>query len=129
MKKILIVDDIPGWVRFHSNNIKYLGINDVEIDTAQSANQALSKIELNIDNPYDIVFTDMQMESNYLPKMAGEWLIEQIQMFKEYKSTKIVIISASPFIERIAKHYGVSYLSKGVVRNSDAEIYRKFLEN
>ena len=67
------------------------------------------------------------MESNYLPKLAGEWLIEQIQMFQEYKDTKIVIISASPSIEQIAKKYNVDFISKYSVRNSDAQIYRQFL--
>ena len=127
MKKILIADDVAGWIRFHKNNIEYLNIADIEIDTADSAYSALAKIEVNIDTPYDVIFTDMQMESNYLPKLAGQWLIEQIQMFKEYNKTKIVIISASPNIELIAKKYGVSYLSKFKARNSDAEVYREFL--
>ena len=126
--RMLIVDDVPGWVRFHRNNLEYLNITNLEIDTANSALQALSKVEVSIDNPYDVIFTDMQMESNFLPKLAGEWLIEQIQMMKEYKNTKIVIISASPSINLIAQKYGVEYVSKYIVRNSDAEIYRQFLE-
>ena len=125
---MLIVDDVPGWVRFHRNNLEYLNITNLEIDTANSALQALSKVEVSIDNPYDVIFTDMQMESNFLPKLAGEWLIKQIQMMKEYKNTKIVIISASPSINLIAQKYGVEYVSKYIVRNSDAEIYRQFLE-
>ncbi len=125
--KILIVDDVPGWVRFHQNNLEYLNIENLEIETACSANEALAKLEVSVDAPYDVIFTDMQMESNYLPKLAGEWLIEQIKMFKEYNNTKIVIISASPNIELIAKKYGVSYLSKFKARNSDAEVYREFL--
>lgn len=125
--KILIVDDVPGWLRFHSNNLEYLNIENLQIDTALNAADALSKAETEIDEPYDVIFTDMQMESNYLPKLAGEWLIEQIQMFREYKNTKIVIISASPSIELIAKKYGVKYLSKFKARNSDAEVYRQFL--
>ena len=128
MVKILIADDVPGWIRFHKNNIEYLNLGNTHIDTALSAYDALSKIELELDSPYDIVFTDMQMESNFLPKLAGEWLIEQIQMLKEYKNTKIVIISASPDIERIAKKYNVEYLSKYLARNSDAEIYRSFFK-
>ncbi len=127
MIKILIVDDVPGWIRFHENNLKYLGIDNLQINTAQSAKEALSKIEVSIDEPYDVIFTDMQMESDFLPKLAGMWLIEQIKMFQEYKNTKIVIISASPDIERIAKKYGVEYLSKFNARNSDAEIYRDYL--
>lgn len=125
--KILIVDDVPGWLRFHRNNLEYLNIENLQIDTALNAADALSKAETEIDEPYDVIFTDMQMESNYLPKLAGEWLIEQIQMLKEYKNTKIVIISASPSIELIAKKYGVKYLSKFKARNSDAEVYRQFL--
>ena len=126
--KILIVDDVAGWLRFHKNNIEYLNIDNIQIETAESAHQALSKIEISIDEPYDVIFTDMQMENNFLPKLAGEWLIEQIQMFDEYKNSKIVIISASPSIESIAKKYGVSYISKYLVRNSDSKIYRQFLE-
>lgn len=125
--KILIVDDVPGWIRFHQNNLEYLNIENLEIDTAISANEALNKIEVSLDEPYDAIFTDLQMESNYLPKLAGEWLIEQIKMFEEYKNTKITIISASESIEQIAKRHKVNYLSKFTARNSDSEIYRQFI--
>ena len=128
MRKILIVDDVPGWVRFHKNNIDYLGIDDIEIDYAYSAKEALSKIEASIDNPYDVIFTDLQMESDFLPKLAGVWLIEQIRTYGEYyQNTKIVIISASPKIEHIAKQNKVLFLPKVSVRNSGAEIYRQFI--
>ena len=126
MKRILIVDDVPGWIRFHKNNIEYLNLPNLDIDTANSANEALSKIEASIDEPFDIVFTDIQMESNYLPKLAGEWLVQQIKTYKEYKNTKIVIVSASPSIQRIAERNEVLYLPKAIARNSDAEIYRQF---
>ena len=128
MKKILIVDDVPGWVRFHEQNIRHLNIPNIEIDTANSAREALSKLEVSIDNPYDVIFTDLQMESDFLPKYAGEWLIEQIKTFKEYTSTKIVIISASPNIRIIAERNQVLYLSKTIARNADSESYRAFLE-
>ena len=128
MKKILIVDDVPGWVRFHEQNIRHLNIPNIEIDTANSAREALSKLEVSIDNPYNVIFTDLQMESDFLPKYAGEWLIEQIKTFKEYNSTKIVIISASPNIRIIAERNQVLYLSKTIARNADSESYRAFLE-
>lgn len=128
MKRILIVDDVPGWVRFHEQNIRHLNIPNIEIDTAISAKEALSKLEVSIDNPYDVIFTDLQMESDFLPKYAGEWLIEQIKTFKEYNSTKIVIISASPNIRIIAERNQVLYLSKTIARNADSESYRVFLE-
>lgn len=128
MKRILIIDDVPGWVRFHEQNIHHLNIPNIEIDTAISAREALSKLEVSIDNPYDVIFTDLQMESDFLPKYAGEWLIEQIKTFKEYNSTKIVIISASPNIRIIAERNQVLYLSKTIARNADSESYRAFLE-
>ena len=128
MKRILIVDDVPGWVRFHEQNIRHLNIPNIEIDTANSAREALSKLEVSIDNPYDVIFTDLQMESDFLPKYAGEWLIEQIKTFKEYNSTKIVIISASPNIRIIAERNQVLYLSKTIARNAYSESYRAFLE-
>lgn len=128
MKRILIVDDVPGWVRFHEQNIRHLNIPNIEIDTAISAREALSKLEVSIDNPYDVIFTDLQMESDFLPKYAGEWLIEQIKTFKEYNSVKIVIISASPNIRIIAERNQVLYLSKTIARNADSESYRAFLE-
>lgn len=124
----MIVDDVPGWVRFHEQNIRHLNIPNIEIDTAISAREALSKLEVSIDNPYDVIFTDLQMESDFLPKYAGEWLIEQIKTFKEYNSTKIVIISASPNIRIIAERNQVLYLSKTIARNADSESYRAFLE-
>lgn len=128
MNKILIVDDVPGWVRFHTNNIEYLNLPDVEIDSAYSAKEGRAKIEANIDNPYNVILTDLQMESDFLPKSAGEWFIEQIKTYsKYYKNTKIVIISASPAIERIAKRLETDYVSKTKIRNSDSSIYKKFL--
>ena len=128
MKKVLIVDDVPGWVRFHQNNIEYLNL-DVQIDTANSAREAVSKLEASIDAPYTTIFTDLQMESDFLPKMAGEWFVEQIKTYsKYYKDTKIVIVSASPSIKNIAERYEVLYLPKVVARNSDTEVYREFID-
>lgn len=128
MKRILIVDDVPGWIRFHENNLKYLD-SDLDIDYAYSAKEGVSKIEASIDNPYDVIFTDLQMESDFLPKYAGEWFIEQIKTYsKYYQNTKIVIISASPTIKQIAEKNKVLYLSKTTARNSDANVYEDFLK-
>lgn len=129
MKKVLIVDDVSGWVRFHKNNIEYLNLDNLQIDIAYSAKDALTKIESSIDNPYSVIFTDLQMESDFLPLLAGEWLIKQIKTYdKYYKNTKIVIVSASPSIEMIAKRNNVSYISKSVIRNSDVQIYKDFMK-
>ena len=52
------------------------------------------------------------METDYLPKMAGEWFIEQIKMLSSFCNTKIVIISASPKIKMIADFYNVDFIRK-----------------
>ena len=44
MSRVLIVDDVPGWVRFHQNNLEYLN-EDIEIDTAYSAREGVAKID------------------------------------------------------------------------------------
>ena len=113
MKKILVVDDSPSWIRHHIFNIKYiLGEDNAEILTANSAKEGDNVLSMNIDKPFDIIFTDMQMEPDFLPLNAGEWLIKQIQFYPEYKDTKIVIISASPRIDKIAEKYGVDFIPK-----------------
>lgn len=125
--KILIVDDVPGWVRFHKTNLEYLK-PDLQIETSYSAKEALAKIECSIDEPYDVILTDLQMESDFLPKSAGEWFIEQIKNFDEYNNTNIVIISASENISIIAKRQNVNYCSKSTVRQAQASYYEKFLK-
>lgn len=112
MKKILVVDDSAGWVRHHTFNIKYILQDDVEIAVANSARAGDDALLANIDKPFDIIFTDMQMEADFLPLYAGEWFIKQIQTYKEYINTKIVIISATPNISAIAQKYGVDFIPK-----------------
>lgn len=113
MKKFLVTDDSPSWVRHHVFNIKHiLGEGNVEIITAYSAREGDMALSSNIDEPFDVIFTDMQMETDFLPLNAGEWLIKQAQFYPEYKNTKIVIISASPYIEKLAEKYGVDFIPK-----------------
>lgn len=90
------------------------------IETANSAREGVDKLMFSLNEPYDIILTDMQMEPDFLPLLAGEWFIKQIQMFKEYKNTKVVIISASPDIKSIAEKYGVDYIPKYNCRNENA---------
>ena len=100
MTKILIVDDIQGWRDYNSNIVQELYENP-EIVTADSAKNAYD-ILLSGEN-FDVIITDLQMEDDFLPKFAGEWLIEQIRTFSRYMNTKIVIISASFNARRIAE--------------------------
>ena len=114
--KVLIVDDIKGWRDYHSQIISEL-FENVEIQTAESAREGYDKLLENNELPFDIILTDMQMESDFEPKYAGEWFIEQIKTFKSYINTKIVIISAAYNINLIAENYGVNYLRKGTARS------------
>ncbi len=110
--KILVTDDSSGWIEYHVNALRQILPDGCEIDTAKSAKEGLDKITLNIDSPYDVIFTDMQMESDFLPMYAGEWFVKQIKTYKEYNNSRIIIISAAPNIKRIAEKYNVEYLPK-----------------
>ena len=114
--KILIVDDVKGWRDYHSYIMNEL-FESAEIQTAESAREGYDKILENNEIPFDIIITDMQMESDFEPKYAGEWFIEQIKTFKNYKNTRIVIISAAYNIPQIAENYGVDYIRKGTARS------------
>ncbi len=109
--KILIVDDSSKWVNWHEDAAREI-CNNAIIHKAYSASQGVEKLTSSIDEPYDIIFTDMQMEADYLPLYAGEWFIKQIKFFKEYKNTKIIIISATSNIKQIAENYEVDYIPK-----------------
>lgn len=112
MKRVLITDDSTGWIMQHKYAVEKIFDNNVEIDTASSAKEGVERLTASIDKPYDIILTDMQMEPDFLPLYAGEWFIRQIKFFKEYKNTKIIIISAASNIARIAEDYGVDYIPK-----------------
>lgn len=120
MKRILIVDDSPNWVKYHQAAVSLLFNHNIEIDTANSAKEGVEKLMASIDCPYDAILTDMQMESDFLPLYAGEWFIKQIKFFNEYKNTKIFIISAASDINLIAEKYGVDYIPKYKCRNDNA---------
>ena len=114
--KILIADDVKGWRDYHSYIMNEL-FENAEIQTAESAREGYDKLLENNECPFDIIITDMQMESDFEPKYAGEWFIEQIKTFKNYKNTRIVIISAAYNIPAIAENYGVDYIRKGTARS------------
>ena len=121
MKRILIVDDSQKWIDFHTIALrKVFAGKETEIETVLSAREGVEKLELFLDVSFDIILTDMQMEADFLPLMAGEWFIRQIQLFKEYKNSKIVIISAAPDIAQIAARYGVDYIPKYYCQMSGA---------
>ena len=110
--KILAADDTKSWQTFHKVLIEQLWGNLFEVDTASSAKEALHLINLNKRNPYTLIITDLQMENNYLPLSAGEYLIENIKLIKEYYASNIIIVSSMYNIEETAKKYNVNCISK-----------------
>lgn len=112
MKKILVVDDTPHWINTHLFALKYHFDKNIEIDSANSAKQGYQFITKNMLAPYDIILVDMEMEDEFVPLFAGEWLIQQIQALSEYNNTRIFIISSAAAIAKIAEKYGVNYIPK-----------------
>ena len=125
--RILVVDDSFDWLNIHSYMAESVFGDDTEIVCASSAFEALNiyKEEF-IDNPFNLVITDLQMESDFDPLSAGEWLIKEILTLKN--SQNILIVSSSLNIEQTARVYNVDYLSK---RNivSDEQSYREKLSD
>ena len=111
MTKVLIVDDVRSWTAYHSYIISKL-LPEARITTAHSAREGYDKLLEHNNEPFDIIITDMQMETDFEPKYAGEWFVEQIKTFKNYSKTKIVIISATYNIKHIAETLGVECISK-----------------
>ena len=117
-KRILIADDSMSWLSFHKELITDLYGGLFEIVTANGANEAYDIIRRNIDNPFSIIITDMQMELSFENQHAGEWLIERIQELRQYYKTHIIIVSGVFNVEYIAKKYNVECISKAMlVRN------------
>ena len=59
----------------------------------------------------------MQMESDFEPKYAGEWFIEQVRTFKNYSRSRIVAISAAYNLQQIAEILQVDFIRKQTARN------------
>ncbi len=113
---------------YHESVVREIFNNEIKIDKAFSAKEGVEKLLLSVDEPYDFILTDMQMETDFLPLYAGEWFIRQIKFFKEYKNSKIIIISAAGNIKHIAESYGVDYIPKYKC-NDIKEYCNKLLNN
>ena len=123
--KILVVDDSKSWLLFHTKIIKQLYGDLFEVVTAQSALEALNIVKANGIASYPVIITDLQMETNFEPLVAGEWLIQNLQALKNSSSSKIVIISSMYNIEDIAKKYKVDCVSKS--RLAQNQLLLKYL--
>lgn len=111
-KKILVVDDSQSWVDYHKSMLEKIYEQEFIIETANSARSGYDMIYNNLKKPYSLIVTDLQMEMDFEPKLAGEWFVEQIQKMKEYTNTPIIMISAMYNIRQIAKSYNVNCLPK-----------------
>ena len=125
MRHFLVVDDSSSWSNFHCDNLAAVNGDNIEIDRAYSAREGYDWVYNYVDAPYDVIITDLSMEYDFAPKFAGEWLVEQIQLLKQYYKTRIIIISGSMQIKQIAESFNVDYVPKSVIVN-DKSIYKTF---
>ena len=87
MLKILIVDDSSGWRNFNKTAIENIFSNqEIEIILAESAKDGYDKLLFSQDKPFDLIITDLQMESDFTPMIAGEWFVRQVKNFPKFVS-------------------------------------------
>ena len=121
LKRILIAEDTPEWQKFHTALLKNYDKSELDFVITDCAKDAKEILINNKEKPFDLILTDLQMETDFQPQFAGEWLIKEIKDIKEYSKTPIVIISATYNIGFIAYNLGVDYLSKrSLVNNPDS---------
>ncbi len=125
--KILVVDDMLSWREFHKTALEELFIeNGCTIDMADSARAGLDKLYENTSAPYDLIITDLQMEDDFRPQYAGEWLVEQIKNLPSYRKSRIVISSGTYNIKHIAENLNVECIPKRIAC-TDREKYEEVM--
>jgi len=127
-KRVLIAEDSSGWQKFHSSLLKEYNNKKILYTISDCARDALTLVQENFESPYDLIITDLQMENDFSPKFAGEWLIEQIKTYNSYKKVPIVIMSAAYNIAFIAQTLNVDFLSKRSLINNPDNYYLKLDE-
>lgn len=126
-KKILIVDDSQGWLDYHKEVLERIYGEGFTYETANSARSGYDMIYNNLKNPYKLIISDLQMEWDFEPKLAGEWFIEQVKKLNEYQNIPIIIISATYNIKSIANNLQVNYLPKATAAR-DLTAYKLAIE-
>ncbi len=113
MLKVLITDDSEGWRNFNRDAVlSIFGQDNVEIQLASSAIDGYDTMLQNDKKPFDLIISDLQMESDFAPMSAGEWFVSQVKNTRSHFNTKILIVSGMYTIEYIADNLGVDFLSK-----------------
>ncbi len=115
MKRILVVEDSPQWQNFHKTMLEAHLKEPFRLKIASSAREGLKIVE--DEEPFDIIFSDLQMETEFLPKFAGEWFVENAKNSPKTAKSKIVLVSATYNIGFIAAQLGVEYVSKRTAIN------------
>ena len=126
--RVLAVDDSFDWLNIHSTELESICEDgDLELISACSATEALNiyKDEY-LEKPFELVITDLQMESDFDPLYAGEWLIKEIQELNP--DQKILVISSHFDIDVISNNYGVDYLSKRFIISDPTNYQLKLTE-
>lgn len=117
--KILIVEDSPEWIKYHITLLNsFLEEGSFEIEFEMSAREGFNKVLKSHDNCYDLIISDLEMEDINGESYAGSWFIRNILKRKECENTKILIISGSPDIQRVAKDLNVDFIPKHVLSNN-----------
>src|SRR5574344_1360834 len=111
--KVLIVDDTSSWIEFHKSCLNKIKSDFFEIETSNSAFDALELIK---KNKYDLIISDLQMENIFEPEYAGEWLLRNTKNTRN-SFTPAIFVSGSYNIKFIAEKSGVAYIQKQLVVN------------
>lgn len=123
--KILVVDDMQSWREFHKRALEELFIeHGCEIHLASSAREGLDRLYENTSLPYNLIVTDLQMEDDFSPQYAGEWLVEQIQNLAAYNGSRVIISSGTFNIKHIAEGLNVDYIPKRIACTNIEEYER-----
>lgn len=129
VKRVLIAEDSIQWQNFHKSLLHNYDKFEIEYVVASSAREALDIVETTIEEPFDIVLSDLQMESDFLPDFAGEWFVKNLKNISVYRNKPIVLVSAAYNISFIAMNLDVKYLSKRTLVNNPDTYYFMLDEN
>ena len=112
--KILVADDSFDWLNTHTMVCMGVFGEDTQIVSACSAGEAFNIYQEEYkESPFDLVITDLQMESDFEPQLAGEWLIKEIKVISPKQ--KIMVVSSSFNIDKVANAYNVDHFSKRLI--------------
>lgn len=114
-KRILVVEDSREWQKFHKTMLDESIDGEYYLRIASCAREGIEILEA--EEPFGLIFSDLQMETEFLPELAGEWFVKNAKQSEKTQKTKIVLVSATYNIGFIAVKLGVDYLSKRTVIN------------